>query len=215
MTKPHRSAVARIVCGLMLVGVWGCTPQGDPAVDAHGMQDAFNRTELGPLWHKTGGNYDIRNGKLYVRGARNHPLWLRRVLPTDVRIEFDVRSESPSGDIKVEVFGDGRSYAKEASYTATSYVVVLGGWNNSLNIIARLDEHGTDRTIGPKRPIEMGRTYRIVVERKDNTITVFMDGHKFMQTTDRNPLVGRGHDHFAFNNWESELWFDNLKITPL
>jgi hypothetical protein len=32
---------------------------------------------------------------------------------------------------------------------------------------------------------------------------------------DSDPLWGRGHDHFAFNNWNSELWFDNLKITPL
>jgi hypothetical protein len=32
---------------------------------------------------------------------------------------------------------------------------------------------------------------------------------------DREPLSGRGHDHFAFNNWDSDLWFDNLRITPL
>jgi len=33
--------------------------------------------------------------------------------------------------------------------------------------------------------------------------------------SDPNPLQGRGHDHFGFNNWQSDLWFDNLKITPL
>jgi len=32
---------------------------------------------------------------------------------------------------------------------------------------------------------------------------------------DDEPLEGRGHDHFAFNNWQSDLWFDNLEITPL
>jgi len=32
---------------------------------------------------------------------------------------------------------------------------------------------------------------------------------------DSEPLEGRGHDHFGFNNWQSDLWFDNLKVTPL
>ncbi len=31
----------------------------------------------------------------------------------------------------------------------------------------------------------------------------------------RTLLSGPGHDHFAFNNWASDLWFDNLRITPL
>ena len=33
--------------------------------------------------------------------------------------------------------------------------------------------------------------------------------------TDPKPLEGPGHDHFAFNNWQAELFFDNLRIEPL
>jgi len=36
-----------------------------------------------------------------------------------------------------------------------------------------------------------------------------------VEMADPEPLRGRGHDHFGFNNWQSELWFDNLKVTPL
>jgi hypothetical protein len=32
---------------------------------------------------------------------------------------------------------------------------------------------------------------------------------------DPEPLRGEGHDRFAFNNWESQLYFDNLRIRPL
>ncbi|MBW2159703.1 MAG: hypothetical protein JRH14_07015 [Deltaproteobacteria bacterium] len=42
-----------------------------------------------------------------------------------------MRSESAEGDIKVEIFGDGASHAKDDTYTATSYVIIFGGWNNS------------------------------------------------------------------------------------
>lgn len=216
MAGVHNFGAFTLGLGLFLaVQNLGCTPQGDPTLDRAGFRDDFERAALGPLWQKTGGNYEIRNGKLFVRQARNHPLWLRRRLPADVNIEFDVRSESPSGDIKVEVAGDGRSFAKTTSYTATSYVIVLGGWNNSLNVIARMNEHGADRVVGPKHRIEVGHNYHVRLQRKAGVLTVWLDGHPLMKMNDRDPLLGRGHDHFAFNNWESELWFDNLKITPL
>jgi hypothetical protein len=200
------------VCFLAL---WACTPQGDPAIGAEGFRDDFEREDLGEVWHNTGGPYRIEQGALHVRGARNKPLWLRRALPRDVRIEVDVRSESPEGDIKLEVFGDGASRAESESYTATSYVVILGGWGNTLNVIARMDEHGADRVVGPRRPVEPGRTYRLRIERKGKLVTVYLDGERLMQMKDDAPLEGRGHQYFAFNNWQSDLWFDNLVIEPL
>jgi hypothetical protein len=191
-----------------------CVPRGDPAIQGE-LTDDFNRAEIGPLWRNTGGPYQIVDGKLKVRGSRNKPLWLRRTLPRDARIEFDVRSDSPEGDIKVEVYGDGVSKATDISYTATSYVVIFGGWNNSMNIIARLDEHADDRVVGLRKKVEPGRTYRMKIERKGDTISSWVDGELLAKMKDPNPLWGPGHDHFAVNNWSSELSFDNLKITPL
>ena len=158
---------------------------------------------------------EIRGGWLHIRGARNHPLWLRRVLPRDVRIEFDVKSVTNDGDIKVEVFGDGSSHAQRESYTATSYVVIFGGWNNSQNVLARMDEHGADRAVGSQRQVEMNKEYHFKIERKGDTITAWVDGQELVSLKDDEPLEGRGHDHFAFNNWQSDLYFDNLVITPL
>jgi hypothetical protein len=191
-----------------------CVPRGDPSL-GDGFRDDFERADVGPMWRNTGGSYSIVNGKLRVKAARNKPLWLRRTLPRDVLIEFDVRSESPEGDIKVEVYGDGVSKAEKASYTATSYVVIFGGWSNTKNIVARLDEHGQDRVVGPVRKVEKGRTYHMKIERKGDTISAWVDGQLLASMVDEDPLWGPGHDHFGINNWQSELWFDNLKITPL
>ena len=199
----------------LLVTLGACTPQGDPAIGSDGFSDDFERSQLGELWHNTGGPYQIRDGQLRVRGARNKPLWLRRVLPRDVRIEVDVKSTSEDGDIKLEVFGDGVSKAESESYTATSYVIIFGGWGNSTNVLARMDEHGADRVVGRPLRVEAGRTYRLKVERRANTITFWIDDQEIASMEDSEPLEGRGHDHFAFNNWQSDLWFDNLRITPL
>jgi hypothetical protein len=203
------------VLSLTLLFAAACTPQGDPAISAQGFVDDFERKELGPDWHSTGGSYSIRNGQLRVKGARNKPLWLKRTLPRDVRVELDVRSESPGGDIKVELFGDGVSKAETTSYTATSYVIVFGGWDNTLNVIARMNEHGDDRVVGPPYKVVQGKTYRMKIERRGGMLRAWVDDHELAAMNDPEPLEGPGHDHFAFNDWEAELWFDNLRITPL
>jgi len=78
-----------------------------------------------------------------------------------------------------------------------------------------MDEHGPDREVGPRRPVEQGRVYHVVIEREGSTIRAEVDGELLAEMDDPEPLEGRGHDHFAFNNWESDLTFDNLEITPL
>lgn len=204
-----------VLASWLLAGLLGCTPQGDPRIPQAGLEDDFSRAKLGDLWHRTGGNYRIQDGALRVRGARNKPLWLRRALPRDVRIQFDARSDSEVGDIKVELYGDGVSKATGASYTATGYVAIFGGWGNRLNVLARQDEHGDDRVVGAPYKVVPGRTYRMKIEREGGTIRFWADDHELARMHDPAPLFGPGHDHFAFNNWESDLWFDNLRIAPL
>jgi hypothetical protein len=221
--KPRAIGRVRFVCSLMVkvasivscCYLLACTPQGDPGISAKGFRDDFERSELGDAWSNTGGPYRLSEGKLKIEGARNKPLWLRRSLPQDVRIEFDARSDSPEGDIKVEVYGDGVSKADSTSYTATSYVVVFGGWSNTLNVIARMNEHGADRAVGPAYKVVPGRTYRMKIERRGATIAVWADDQKLASMDDPQPLFGAGHDHFAFNNWQTPLSFDNLRIRPL
>jgi hypothetical protein len=214
MASTLSNGSARVLALIIAAASFACVPRGDPAMDGV-LVDDFNRAELGNLWRGTGGPYQIVDGQLKVKGARNKPLWLRRTLPRDARIEFDVRSESPDGDIKVEVYGDGTSKATQTSYTATSYVVIFGGWSNTLNVIARLDEHADDRAIGAPKKVEPGHTYHMKIERKGDTITSWADGTLLVRLKDPHPLWGAGHDHFAINNWNAEVWFDNLKITPL
>lgn len=213
--RPSPVPVATAFAALLTLSTLACTPQGDPGIGPDGFRDTFEGAELAKHWNNTGGAYTVRDGKLRIQNARNRPLWLRRTLPRDVRIEFDVRSNSTEGDIKCEVFGDGVSKATEASYTATSYVVIFGGWKNQLNVLARLDEHGDDRVVGKAQKVVQGQTYHMKIERRGATIAAWVDGQPLVSMTDPDPLEGPGHDHFAFNNWQAELWFDNLVISPL
>jgi hypothetical protein len=177
--------------------------------------DNFDRSDLGDDWRDTGGGYRIVNGELRAQGARNKPLWLLRKLPRNARIDFRARSESSAVDIKVEVFGDGRSKATKASYNATSYVVILGGWNNTRSIIARMDEHGDDRKVREVPKGEQGKSYAFSITRLGDKLTWYLDKERFLEMDDDAPLEGPGHEFFAFNNWASEVFFDDLAIFKL
>lgn len=178
-------------------------------------EDRFERAELGADWRVTGSGWTIENGAVRAQNVHNRPLWLRRKLPRDARIEFDAWSESPAGDLKCEVYGDGESFAHAASYTATSYVVIFGGWGNRINAIARMDEHGADRQVRDNPRVELGRRYHFAIERRGRELRWLLDGAGVLDFNDPDPLAGPGHEYFAFNDWEALVHFDNLVITPL
>lgn len=205
----------RLSC-LVLVGaalLTGC-PKDEPLTQP--WSDTFERSELGANYLNTGGPYRIVSGKLQVKGAFNHPLWLKKKLPRDAVIEFEVTSNSADGDIKVEAWGDGQSFATtQGAYMATSYVFIMGGWGNSISALCRMDEHAGDRKTREEPRVEQGKTYRWRIERKGNLVKWSVDGQPFLEMNDPDPLVGDNHSYLGFNNWQSDLTFDNLKITPL
>ena len=180
--------------------------------------DDFERPELGPDWNATGEGYALVNGALEAHGAHNRPLWLRRALPRDAVIELDAWSTSPDGDIKVELYGDGKSYdPNRGGYTATSYVAVMGGWKNTKSQIARLDEHGKDIVSRAAPKVGPNRRYHWKFVRQGGRLDWFVDDMEtpFLTLEDPHPLEGPGHSFFAVGNWETDTWFDNLRVTPL
>lgn len=200
-------------------------PPPDPALGEE-FKDDFERPTLGPNWRITTGRWRIDGGRVCASGARNHPVWLKRRLPINASIEFDATSASPDGDIKAEFWGDGRSGATSMSYTnATSYLTIFGGWKNQYHVLARIDEHAKDRrelaldanaAEAKTKPVEPNRSYRFRVERRDaRTVQWFVDGQPILAYPDPEPLVGAGHEHFGFNNWEVPVCFDNLTIKAL
>jgi len=195
-----------------------CKVKDPPAITGP-YSDTFDRDTLGADYYASGDGYQVTDGALSAKGAHNHPMWLRAKLPRDVRIEFDCWSTEKRGDIKVEVFGDGKSYDPDGGqYTATGYEVIMGGWFNSKSIIARLNEHGpVGKDVFQRADVKVvpGQHYHWKIERVGKVLTWFIDDKLVLTFDDPKPLEGAGHDYFAFNNWETDTWFDNLSITPL
>lgn len=199
---------------------WACTeePRTYSTRAADGQivfQDGFDREELGSDWAPTGEGATIEHGVLVQQNLRNHPLWLARALPDDVRIEFDAWATTEEGDIKIEICGDGTSSAKTVNYVASGYVVIFGGWNNTQNAIVRRNEHGRDKEVASEPKVEADRRYHFTITRIGGEIRWEVDGREVVAYEDPRPLVGPGQDHFAFSGWEAETRFDNLVIEAL
>jgi hypothetical protein len=200
----------------------GAVAEGDGAAEA-----APAGADLGPDWYAAHTNaWHIENGRLCGQGAKNHGVWLRKVLPINARIEFDAIALTDDGDLKGEVWGDGQSTATKDTYdNATSYLAILGGWHNTLHVLARINEHGEDRKAihvdktsddPSQRPVARGQVYRFKIERTDGkTVKWSVNGVDYLSYADSAPLAGLGHDHFGFNDWEAKVCFDNVKVTPL
>ena len=200
---------------VILLTLAACKVKDPPPVTEE-WKDGFERGDIDGDSFQSGKGYNLVAGHLSARGAHNHPLWLRKKLPHDVRIEFDCWSNEDRGDIKVELFGDGHSYDPDAGrYTATGYEVIFGGWYNAKSIIARLDEHGKDMVENTTVKVEPKRHYHWTIERVGKKLTWSIDQQPFLVYDDPQALEGNGHEYFGFNNWETDTWFDNLVITPL
>lgn len=196
---------ALIVCS-------GCLPTFTSTPAAVAVHDEFADQDAGEALaaraNVQGGSWRVVDGKLSTLGDHNLPLWLDAPLSKNTRIEFTSTSGSAAVDMKVEVFGDGIRHE-------SGYIVIVGGWNNTLTGIARLDEHEKGRQVRRTR-FESGRAYRWRIERTDGkTLSLYVDDELQARYADADPLWGPRNNRFAFSGWESEVTFDDLTITPL
>lgn len=161
--------------------------------------------------------WKIVDGRLYTGDGpnNNQGLWLKAPdLPPNVRIEFDatsVQGNNPvfEGDIKCEFGGK----VKEHQDHKLGYVVLFGGWKNSLSAICKGDEHGENQLVkDAAKKVEDNKTYRFQIVKMGNEISWYLNGELYL--TVRDPEVLTGHV-FGFNNWNSRVYFDNLKIYAL
>lgn len=179
--------------------------QADTSLKTVPYTDDFERAELGPDWHPSGGHWIVDKGAVLTNGANNAPLFLKVKLPADVVVEADITSLTPTVDAKIELMTDGRAHQ-------SGYIFILGGWDNRISAIARLDEHGKDRKTKSPTEAKGKQTYRWRIEKKGGDLKWYLDGKLYMIFQDPEPLDGPGHDRLAFSNWQNQIRYDNLKI---
>ena len=174
-------------------------------------EDTFERSEIGENYEVQGGDWRIENGKLRCSTAKNRNLVLRSVdLPQNGIVELTMKSYSDAVDVKFNLWGDGKIHDHGDGYS-----FILGGWNNRISVISKLDEHEKRRS-ERKGKLEKEKLYKIKVERSFSKIKWFVNGELFLEYSDETPLkVSDGFSKLSFANWRSDVEFDDLKIYAL
>jgi len=170
--------------------------------------DDFDRSELGENYKIQGGDWKIRDGALVSTTAKNRNLVLSGVeLPENAVIELAMMSRSDAVDVKFNLWGDG-----EIHDHGDGYSFIMGGWNNRISVISKLDEHEKGRSESRKK-LEKSHTYHSKVIRLSKDIYWFVDGELFLKYNDSEPLkTADGFNRLSFGNWKSDVTFDDLKI---
>ena len=202
--RPLSAASAALFGALALLSA--CSEATEPTVTVP-FTDDFDREEIGPNYFVSGGVWFIEDGRLVTTGGNNAPAFLKAALPADVVVEVEVQSHTREVDSKVELMTDGRRHQ-------SGYVFILGGWDNSISAIARLDEHGADRVEKKPTRVSAPATWQWRIEKNGGAIDWYVDGQPYLSFEDPNPLSGAGHDRFAFSNWQNIVSYDHLKIWP-
>ena len=197
-----------VALSLCLTSAIACSKTPPPNKGKIPFSDNFSRDTLGEYWRHTGGIWGIRKGSVYSTGAHNQPLFLDIALPTNFALEVDVHSDTSAVDAKIELMTNGRIHQ-------SGYIFILGGWNNQMSVIARLDEHGRDRMVKQPTNVVGKKTYRWRIEKENGTLRWYINGEIYMTYNDSKPLQGKGHDRLAFSNWWNQIRYDNFKIWPL
>lgn len=180
----------------------------DPAKDLKGgtlvFSDDFERKDVGDSWSENP-RWTIKDGRLHISKDHNKGLWLQKDLPDNARVEFDALSTTREGDLKCEIF------AAEPRHQA-GYILIFGGWDNRINVIARLDEHGEDRKEERERRVVLNKVHKFTIIRRGRNLAWFIDGKHLMTYDDPAPIKGR---YFGFNDWEAPVSYDNFKVFQL
>lgn len=175
-------------------------------------EDHFDRADPAPDWLvKQTGEWTIDDGWLHAHtlpdeNQRNQGVWMQKPLPDKVRIVFQAKAMSAVGDTKCEVFA-------EAQRHESGYSIIFGGWNNTINTITRRGEHEPHRVLqsNPQK-VETGRVYTWTIVKTDSVVRWYVDGRFMIGYADADPVRGR---FFGFNNWATDVRFDNVQVYEL
>ncbi len=77
-----------------------------------------------------------------------------------------------------------------------------------------MEEHGPDRKERRDVRVVPGQHYHWLIARHGAVVDWYIDGKLVLSMDDPAPLTGPGHRYFAFDDWETEVHFDNLVIRP-
>lgn len=160
-------------------------------------------------------------------------VWLDRTFSGDVRVEFDahvVASEGdknninffflfsdPSGRPLRDTKNDRADGQYGKYHKLNGYVITFLANGDPDKARFRMRDDPGFNLIQEEFTYECRRnkTYHIAVTKQGNRITYAVDGTVYLDTVDDENNPEHKSGIIGFRTWHTDLWWDNIKVTPL
>lgn len=171
----------------------------------------------------------VQDGRLHVRGIRPGGLnagtiWYRPELPDNVIVRFRAKvlppEEGNSANLNLilharETDGSpvrfGRTGVYSEYHQIPNYIVTLtGGIQPGWSRVRR--DPGFNMINEAEVRSEVGREYEIAVTVQNGRIRYYIDGKRWHDVTDPDPLPG---GRFAIRTWQTHAWWDDIEFGRL
>jgi len=158
------------------------------------------------------GKWEIRDGWLVCDARQTSStrsiLWLSRILPPSVQLEFEAECLDKPGEILCFLGGDGQSYS--------GYEITVGGQGNKRVAVYKSakdgDESAHERLGRENFKLDRERAYAIKLRKYRGSFRVYVNGDLLVSVSDEKPIEDSAHRYFGFSTVGNLVRFDNLKI---
>jgi hypothetical protein len=170
----------------------------------------------------------VECGKLWVQGLTpgkpNATVWYRPDLPKDLIVRFKAKvlppAENNAANVNVflnarELDGGPVKFGRSGVYTEyhsiPNYIVTLtGGVKPGWSRVRR--DPGFKMLHEADVRSEVGKEYHIVVTVQDGRLRYYLNGRKYHDVVDPDPLPG---GKFALRTWSTHAWWDDVEFGGL
>ena len=157
----------------------------------------------------------LRNGRLYSAdvGDGGNTAIFRQPIYGDIRLSFTVTVESgPLDDVSCTLNGDNslmHGFRQRFAVVNSGYQFKYGGWQNTRSAILRYQDMLTEEK---GSALAEGATYRVVAQRRDGTLQMWVDNQLVMEVADADPIAHHGNGIIVLSTWYASLAWDDVRI---
>ena len=174
----------------------------------------FSKVDAADLlgrWEAIGGQHEIVDGELRMRGGEPQILLLKRDVSGDVRIEFECYEEGLYLS-DVGCFLGAIRLANRRQVPASGYELKYGAYENTSNVLMRSDiKVWTERV----SPITRGTKYRVLAERIGSRLRLVVNDQEIFKYSDPDPLSGSDRTAVGILGWRADSRYTRVKVLTL
>jgi serine/threonine protein kinase len=175
--------------------------------------DDFTDPQVTNRWDiiTRGGKWEVRNGEFHFWDGK--PFWarLKKPVPGDVRVEFDIRQE---GDYLCDVtcLLGALPMTSHTEPLAGGYLFQYGGFGNTQIMLRRPNGLLWNRQ---ESPLVRGKRYHVEAEKAGGQLKLVVDGNVVFNVEDHEPLIGAEHAGVGLYGFQADTYCSHVRVYQL